>query len=371
MGDSEDCSKEAILKRISKVLNHLAAKKTCSHHKQVCTTKNALKTKQCSHTCEHRTGDSSLVDIEDLHKIKHSGDFLDNDCDRLFDAARFAETQKPLLQASTLPRECYNSRKWFERELQRVFLQSWILMGREDEIQNAGDYLAEDTAWSGPIAVCRDTQGEIHAFANVCCHRGAKILKDGPGQASSIGLVCPYHAWTYDFDGTLTWAPAMEETQNFDEDNIRLKPLLVEKWCGFIFVSPLPKPRSLMEILGDLPEKLPEWFGSGGMAENSKCCARKEYIVDCNWKFLMENTCETYHTSVVHKDSLGPMKASPLPPHIGDWDAVVVPTSRSVVPLPSDFKGQTEILPIWNNRTSFVNLFPALQINVTWDCFWW
>ena len=51
----------------------------------------------------------------------------------------------------------------------------------------------------------------------------------------------------------------------------------------------------------------------------------------------MENTCETYHTSVVHRDSLGPMKAAPMAEHEGEWDAVRVPTERSVVPLPEDF----------------------------------
>jgi len=99
--------------------------------------------------------------------------------------------------------------------------------------------------------------------------------------------------------------------------------------------------------------------------------ARREYTVDCNWKFLMENTCETYHTSTVHKGSLGPMRAKPMQPHVGDWDAVSVPSQRSIVPLPSDFQGEEAPLPPFTDRTFFVNMFPSLQINVTWDCLWW
>ena len=99
------------------------------------------------------------------------------------------------------------------------------------------------------------------------------------------------------------------------------------------------------------------------------CVERREYTVPCNWKFLMENTCETYHTSVVHKNSLGPMKANPMMEHVGDWDAVMVPSKRSVVPLPTDkFENP---LPCFTNKSAFVNIFPSLQINCTWDCLWW
>ena len=58
-------------------------------------------------------------------------------------------------------------------------------------------------------------------------------------------------------------------------------------------------------------------------------------------------------------------------PHRGAWDAVRVPSTRSVVPLPTDFKGERFPLPAFTDSTAFVNIFPSLQINVTWDCAWW
>ena len=69
--------------------------------------------------------------------------------------------------------------------------------------------------------------------------------------------------------------------------------------------------------------------------------------------------------------SLGPMKAFPAPPHVGEWDCVFVPSERSIVPLPNDFRDGGHPLPCFTDRTAFVNLFPGLQINVTWDCMWW
>merc|ERR1711871_302457 len=84
----------------------------------------------------------------------------------------------------------------------------------------------------------------------------------------------------------------------------------------------------------------------------------------------MENTCETYHTSVVHRNSLGPMKARPAPPHEGDWDAVFVPSKRTIVPLPTDFEDVSNPLPPFTDQTAFINIFPSTQINATWDCLW-
>eukprot|EP00406_Dinophysis_acuminata_P005536 CAMPEP_0179228604 /NCGR_PEP_ID=MMETSP0797-20121207/9911_1 /TAXON_ID=47934 /ORGANISM="Dinophysis acuminata, Strain DAEP01" /LENGTH=477 /DNA_ID=CAMNT_0020935661 /DNA_START=80 /DNA_END=1513 /DNA_ORIENTATION=- len=353
-----------VLKRLATVLHHLDKGHACKGH---------VGPSPCAGT--------AMIDIEDLgtrafpeerdkYYRQHSGDLLEGRED-LFDPERFAETRRPLLEASTLPSEVYSSKTWFDREMGRVFMQSWFLVGREDEIVEPGSYLAIDTEWGGPVAVVRGKDGHIYAFANVCRHRGAKIVPDGAGTAPSVGLVCPYHAWTYDFTGKLKWAPGMDETCNFNEEDIQLKPVRLEMMHGFIFISHSAEAKPLLESLGDLPEKLPAWFGPDGKAKDMVCVARREYTVECNWKFLMENTCETYHTAYVHKGSLGAMRSSPMEPHAGDWDAVRVPSSRSIVPLPTDFDGEPFPLPAFANQTAFVNVFPSLQLNVTWDCMWW
>lgn len=57
---------------------------------------------------------------------------------------------------------------------------------------------------------------------------------------------------------------------------------------------------------------------------------------------------------MVHKGSLGPMRSSPMEPHVGDWDGVRVPTERSVVPLPTDFEGDRLPLPAFTDKSCFV-----------------
>jgi nucleoside-diphosphate-sugar epimerase len=163
----------------------------------------------------------------------------------------------------------------------------------------------------------------------------------------------------------------MQKTLGFDEDNIHLTPVSLSTLHGFIFVNHSSRPPSLSESLGDMPEKLSEWFGPHGTAKDMVCVKRRTYNVACNWKFIYENTCETYHTSVVHRGSLGPMKSTPMEPHVGDWDGVRIPSERTIVPLPTDFEGVDKPLPAFTNKSCFINVFPSLQINVTWDCLWW
>ena len=190
--------------------------------------------------------------------------------------------------------QVYHSQEWYDRELERVFLPSWTVMGREDELEEPGSYLAIDTEWGGPVAVARGNDGRLHAFANVCCHRGAKVIQDEKGKASSVGFVCPYHAWTYDFDGKLKWAPGTDACSDFHEDGVQMTPLRLETFHGFVFVCLSNETPSLAECLGDLQTQLPAWFGPEGAAKDMICVKRREYTVQCNWKFVMEVPSHTH-----------------------------------------------------------------------------
>ena len=233
-------------------------------------------------------GGQPIGDIEDLGSRPPSSGGL-------FAPATHATTRRPLLMSSTMQGEVYSSQKWLDAEVERVFAPAWTLVGRLDEVPEPGDFLTLETLALGPVAVVRSREagGRLHAFANVCCHRGAKVIRDERGSATSVGFICPYHAWTYDVDGQLLWAPGTEPVEGFDTDSLRMQPLRVETFAGFIFVCSDPHAPSVQERLGDLPQQLPEWFAEDGAAHGMVCAGRAEFEVDCNWKFVMENTCET------------------------------------------------------------------------------
>jgi Rieske 2Fe-2S family protein len=273
----------------------------------------------------------------------------------------------PLSKARTLPAHVYNSQQWFEREITNVFQKNWTLVGRKDEIRKPGSYIALDVPGIGPAFVIRGKDGQVRAMANVCCHRGAVLLQDEIGTLRG-GIVCPYHAWTYDTTGQLRAAPGMNEVEGFDKKEWQLGKLQLAELGGFLFVAAqTDEVPTFDQYIGNLESTILDKWPLDEMVT----VGRKDYVVDCNWKFLMENTTETYHTSYVHRDSLGKMESNPASETVGtstgSWTAVHVPSSRSIVPLPKEEAPFQEIA----DSTFFISMFPSVQINVTQDCLWW
>src|SRR3954451_21174013 len=95
----------------------------------------------------------------------------------------------------TLPGRYYTDESIFREEIERFYFDSWICAGREDVIPNSGDYFLRDVAGESILAV-RDSRGEIHAFYNVCRHRGTRICSDIEGNFGGR-IQCPYRGWTY------------------------------------------------------------------------------------------------------------------------------------------------------------------------------
>ena len=97
----------------------------------------------------------------------------------IFDPTLYADVARPLLEARTLPRWCYVSEEFYEREIERIFMRTWNFVDRVEAIPNPGDYITVET-FAGPIIVVRDREGEIRAFANSCRHRGSRARRDCP-----------------------------------------------------------------------------------------------------------------------------------------------------------------------------------------------
>ena len=121
--------------------------------------------------------------------------------------SRLAE--RDLADASAMPGEVYASREFFDLEQERIFAREWHCAGRAESIPRPGDYLTWRIG-AQLVAVVRQKDGSLKALSNVCRHRMMKLLS-GSGQCRRI--VCPYHAWTYDLDGSLLEARHMDRTR--------------------------------------------------------------------------------------------------------------------------------------------------------------
>lgn len=216
----------------------------------------------------------------------------------------------------TLPRAHYLDPEAFAREKDRIFFREWVLVGRGEEVPNPGDYLLLDVVGES-ILLVRDRDGSLKAHYNVCRHRGSQLVlgveaKPAPESnriscsgTFASGIRCPYHAWTYNLDGTLRTAPYLEAGDAFCKEDLPLYRVDVQEWAGFVFLNlgasgpsddSRPRP-TLAQQLGDAPARVKRYPLS-----ELRIAQRISYEVAANWKVILENYNECYHCGTVHPE---------------------------------------------------------------------
>jgi len=200
----------------------------------------------------------------------------------------------------TLTGADYTSAAVYEEERERLFFRGWVCVGRAEEIAAPGDYLVRDVAGES-VFVVRNRDGEARAFYNVCAHRGTKLLDDEPA-CGHLGkaLKCPYHSWSYDFDGRLLATPNVHEDEQFERDDYPLHAIAVGEYEGFLFVSLAEGPRPLTEWLLNSNETITD-FERYRMGE-LRLGRRLTYDVAANWKIVVENYNECLHCPTIHPE---------------------------------------------------------------------
>src|SRR5215469_14082196 len=151
------------------------------------------------------------------------------------DPAGLADSLRPFGESRMLPRAAYVDPAVFEWEQKHFFDGGWTCVGFAAELSNPGDQRAVPIG-AGSVLLSRDEDGQLHAFANTCRHRGHELLPCG-GSAQGKSIVCPYHSWTYELDGGLKAAKGFKGTRGFDDGIWGLTALPVTDWHGLIFVD--------------------------------------------------------------------------------------------------------------------------------------
>ena len=195
-----------------------------------------------------------------------------------------------------------HSEEFYNHERKSVFMREWICIGRSDEIADVGAFLTHDIA-GVPVMAVRQKDETIRAFVNACAHRFACLEAKKTGCTKRF--TCQYHAWTYGIDGRLIRAPAMEMKDGFDPDQNGLRPLHLEIWEGFIYITLADDPaHSVADALAPLHEKIVGRYDMG----RYKTVLREVMIWDANWKNLIENFTESYHVPFAHQKTFAKHK---------------------------------------------------------------
>jgi glycine betaine catabolism A len=215
---------------------------------------------------------------------------------RPVEAAGAADTLDALIKNyrtnGPLQREFYVSPDIFAIDMERIFGRWWLFAGHSCTIPNPGDYFTYQIG-KEPIVVIRDNRGEVRAFYNTCRHRGSRICTEEHGRTTK--LVCPYHRWTYELDGTLL----MDTKRDFgvDRSTLSLHPVQLRHVCGLVFVSLSDDPPSFDDAFATIERKMkPHGI------ERAKVAHTIDYLVKANWKIVFENNRECYHCPSNHKE---------------------------------------------------------------------
>jgi phenylpropionate dioxygenase-like ring-hydroxylating dioxygenase large terminal subunit len=211
----------------------------------------------------------------------------------------FADARRDVSEAYTLPPECYTSSKFFELEVEKIFLKEWLCVGRIDQIPNPGDYFSL-VLLGEPLVVTRDESREVRVLSRTCRHRAMMVVE---GEGNRRNFECPYHLWTYSLQGELLGAPLMGKSKDFDKRKCSLHSFRVDTWEGFIFVNFDANAKLLSPQLTGLSELLKN-YKMGEMKS-----VKTLVFDDCkwNWKMMVENFMENYHVQGLHRETVNPV----------------------------------------------------------------
>lgn len=193
-------------------------------------------------------------------------------------------------QNYSLEQSFYTDPGVFDLDMQQIFYREWLFAIPACEIPKSGDFVTHQVGAYGVIIV-RGADGAIRAFHNACRHRGSVVCKGKKGNTPK--LVCPYHQWTYELDGTLLWARDMGA--DFDPVVHGLRAVHCETVSGLVYIC----------LADDAPDFAPfraemEHYLAPHDLVNAKIAHESTIIEKGNWKLVWENNRECYHCAGNH-----------------------------------------------------------------------
>ncbi|HSG34805.1 MAG TPA: aromatic ring-hydroxylating dioxygenase subunit alpha [Sphingomonadaceae bacterium] len=198
------------------------------------------------------------------------------------------------LDGWSLPAWTYSDPGFLELEKERVFAPSWQVVCHQSDIPATGDWHTLEFIGES-IVVIRQKDGALRAFTNVCRHRGSRILEGHRGCTRK--LVCPYHAWTYELDGSLSGVPDATSYPGLDKALHGLAPVGLETWRGFVFVRLVDQGGpSVAEMMAPY-EQLIEPYRFEELRALGRVTFRERKV---NWKNIGDNYSDGLHIPVAH-----------------------------------------------------------------------
>jgi len=250
-----------------------------------------------------------------------------------------------------VPVQRYTSAAFHEVEVEKLWKKVWQFACREEEIPEPGDHTLYEIA-DQQVLIVRGADRAIRAFPNACLHRG-RALKDGPGRSDA--LRCPFHAWTWNLDGSLQSVPCRWDFPHVERDAFSLPEYRTGTWGGFVFVNLDPDAGPLEAHLGDLPRHFERW-----PLEDRYTAAHVAHPLRCNWKVAQEAFMEAYHVIATHPQLLAGIGDSNS--QYDAWDSYSRAITPNMTPSPHLDTTPSEQEMLQSMITTSLDAEPAFRV---------
>lgn len=198
------------------------------------------------------------------------------------------------------PVDIYTDAERFGQEREAILKTTLQPLVHASELPEPGSFLRRELAGL-PVLLTRDKDGDVHAFLNVCRHRGTRLVDDEKGCRHRFS--CPYHAWTWDNRGNFVGAP--HQAQGFpdlDREATGLRRLGCTERHGLVWVT--AGNETAPDVDDFLAGLAPDFEGFG--ADDLHLAHADEQLWAANWKLLVEGGIEAYHFRVAHRETIAP-----------------------------------------------------------------
>ena len=223
---------------------------------------------------------------------------------KLINKKKLDVVSKPIAESHGLPNECYISQEYTKIERKKLFEDKWTVVGVASSVPNKGDAKPFNLL-DLPIIILRDKKNKIRVFHNVCSHRGYKILQK-PCNIKNT-LRCPYHSWAYNTDGKLVATPHIggmnkHTAKNFNKSDSGLKEIRAAVWLDLIMINLSNNEIPFEKYIKPLSDRWSKFWPEKDrkLISHSNDFGYFQLRANCNWKFAIENYCESYHLPWVH-----------------------------------------------------------------------